>query len=388
MISNPVSSVKNDVRENSAALPPNITSGWVHAYFIYDVADVIDLTKVQSVGGVNYGREQLELGTLGSPGQLKFLTPPAVAKLSDLTLGEQHFEARVKVYDYGTISVRLSVRYSGNWAGFSQLNRDIRHSESLRVCADSLLDRVQQQIGSAFNRQHEPLVEDYFIAEIRSLQSAVTASDVLLRYRSFLASLLLGELEPLTCLEEEEALRQSFSYFESDLAIVHWDGALVFDERDGAEAVESILEFANTQLVELRTYDALLDADLDAIYKWDLARARPHWLWGRRAAEKQVDKLRCLVVDIRELTDRANNALKITGDAYYARIYRGVALRLGLTEWQEQMERKLESVGEIYQFATDRAQHARSEFLELIIIVLICFEIALGLLSAGQYKSF
>ena len=42
----------------------------------------------------------------------------------------------------------------------------------------------------------------------------------------------------------------------------------VYDGND-ADAVEDILEFANTQLVEYRTYDARLDVELDAIYRCD-----------------------------------------------------------------------------------------------------------------------
>ena len=138
---------------------------------------------------------------------------------------------------------------------------------------------------------------------------------------------------------------------------MHWDAAFVFDTREGAEAVESILEFANTQLVELRTYDARLDAELDTIYRWNIAREKPHWLLGHRASEDRTDQLRNLLVDVRELCDRSNNALKITGDAFYARLYRGIALRLGLNDWQQQIESKLDSIGEIYRFATDKTQH-------------------------------
>ena len=50
-----------------------------------------------------------------------------------------------------------------------------------------------------------------------------------------------------------------FSYHEDDLTIVQWDTAFVYDRTESARAIEDILEFANSQLLELRTYDALLD---------------------------------------------------------------------------------------------------------------------------------
>ena len=81
------------------------------------------------------------------------------------------------------------------------------------------------------------------------------------------------------------------------------------------------------------------------------------------------------------MTDRASNALKIIGDAYYARLYRGAAGRLGLKDWQKQVDAKVETVNEMYRFFTDQAQAARSEFLELVVILLIALEIVIGLFA-------
>ena len=122
-----------------------------------------------------------------------------------------------------------------------------------------------------------------------------------------------------------------------------------------------------------------LDAELDTIYALD--PKRPTRRFGRRQAQDAADRLRYLIVDIAELTDRASNALKIIGDAYYARLYRGAAGRLGLKDWQRQIDSKVETVNEMYRFFTDQAQVARSEFLEVVIIALIAIEIVVALLA-------
>ena len=98
---------------------------------------------------------------------------------------------------------------------------------------------------------------------------------------------------------------------------------------------------------------------------------------GRREAE-QAESLRYLIVDVLELLDRSSNALKIVGDAYYARIYRSVAKRLGLADWQRQIDAKLASIGDIYRFLNDQARSRRDEFLEVIIIVLVAIEVLIG----------
>ena len=157
------------------------------------------------------------------------------------------------------------------------------------------------------------------------------------------------------------------------------DGAFVYDRPEGAAATLDILEFANTQLVELRTYDGLLDAELDAIYAVETRRT--FGPFDRRRAVSAAERLRHLIVDVLELTDRSSNALKITGDAYFARVYRAAAARLGLSEWQRQLDSKLRSINEMYRFFADQAQNARAEFLELIVVALIAIEIVIGVLS-------
>ena len=62
-------------------------------------------------------------------------------------------------------------------------------------------------------------------------------------------------------------------------------------------------------------------------------------------------------------------------------LYRAVAGRLGLADWQRQIDAKLRSVSEIYRVLQDQAQYARAETLELIIIALIAVEAVIGVLA-------
>jgi hypothetical protein len=358
-----------------------IEKGCFHAYFIFDVADTIELAKLRAIETGKFKEEQLELRSTASPNYIHFVVPPLVAVLPDVEIDGHSANVRLKIYDYGTVAIRLSFPFTGKWNDFAATTRSLRQSDKLRPKADSLLSDVQQMIGVAMNRPHVPLVEDYFIFEVQSLAPKINASALLAEYRADLAALLLCESKPLTEQEQDESLRINFTYFETDLVVVQWDAALVFENAESAEAVESILEFANTQLVELRTYDARLDGQLDEIYRSKLTRkSSNNIMFGYHASFHRAEQLQRLVVDIRELSDRSSNSLKIIGDAFYARLYRGIATRLGLSDWDQQIESKLRTVDEIYRFTTDQSQHARSELLELIIIILIVVEIILSLL--------
>jgi len=359
--------------------PPDVESGFLRAYFVFDVATQIDLPKLSASSTKDFRQDQIKFNTFTAPSYIQFAVAPLVAELPPVDVDERQAQVRLKIFDYGTISIRFSVPFSGSWQNFATLARDFRTSKNLADEAHQVLQSVLKEVEHVFSKPHDALVEDYFVAEVNKFVAPVTATQLVENFKASMASLVAGEVMPLSPVEQDEAMRIKFSYFESELVVVTWDLAFIFDSAEGADTAESIIEFANTQLVELRLYDSLLDKHLDEIYKWKGERQHAHWLSGKRIAERQAEKLRYLLVDVQELSDRAENALKMIGDAYYARMYRGVAARFALNDWQKQIESKLDSVGTVYRFATDQAQHARSEFLEIIVIILIGMEIVIGL---------
>jgi len=355
---------------------PGLEKAAFRAFFVYDVADTIDLPRLRTVRGEGVARAPLQLRREASSDFIQYPVPPLIVRLPDLD--DFGATVRAKIFDFGVISIRISVPFAGEWSRFATLTRDLRLNPRLEEQARSVLEDVLAEIASALDDPHPALLEDYFILEVDRFERPIEAKELLEAHASDVARLLLFEDRPLTASEETEALRQSQSYYLDDFVAVQWDAAFIYDRADGAEAIEDILEFANSQLVEFRTYDARLDAELDVIYALEPGRTAGRL---RDRSAKRAEQLRFLLVDILELTDRTSNALKIIGDAYYARLYRAVAGRLGLADWQRLIDTKLRSVSEIYRVFQDESQHARSEFLEIIVIVLIASEIIIGLLS-------
>jgi hypothetical protein len=355
-----------------------ITSGAVRAYYLFDVADTIDLAKMSALAGDTRAPAALSLRPHAPP-YLQFLVPPLVASLPEVDFDGLRCSARLKLYEYGIVSVRCTFFLAGTWNDLTALTERARSDERIMRFAESTVARICDEYAHALDEPHPALIEDYLIVEIERFGEAVDAETLLYDHSAALASLLLGERKSLSMTETEEALRTRFSYHEDDLTIVQWDTAFVYDRRESTRAIEDILEFANSQLLELRTYDALLDRELDVIYKMQPA-GPPRSLRGRREAE-QAATLRYLIVDVLELTDRSSNALKVVGDAYYARIYRSAAKRLGLADWQRQIDTKLASIGEMYRFFSDEARSRRDEFLEVIIVVLVAVEVVIGILT-------
>ncbi len=355
-----------------------IAGGAVRAYYLFDVADTIDLGRMSALGGETRAPAALPLRSDAQP-YLQFPVPPLVANLAETEIDGLRCSIRVKFYDYGVISLRLTFAAPASWNDLIALTERARSDDRIAAFAQTTVTKICTDYANAFDERHPPLVEDYLIVEIDRFARSIDAETLLRDHSAALASLLLGERRRLSPSETVEALRTRFSYHEDDLTIVQWDTALVYDSGESARAIEEILEFANSQLLELRTYDALLDHELDSIYKMQPGETSRS-LRGRREAE-QAATLRYLIVDVLELIDRSSNALKVVGDAYYARIYRTAAARLGLADWQRQIDTKLASVGEMYRFFNDEARSRRDEFLEVIIVVLIGVEVVIGILT-------
>src|SRR5204862_505501 len=84
-----------------------------------------------------------------------------------------------------------------------------------------------------------------------------------------------------------------------------------------------------------------------------------------RATLQRVGQLQ---VENAVLFEGVNNALKLLGDQYLARVYRLVSERFHLAEWDASILRKIQTLESIYQKLADQAANRRTEVLEWIVI--------------------
>jgi uncharacterized Rmd1/YagE family protein len=88
-----------------------------------------------------------------------------------------------------------------------------------------------------------------------------------------------------------------------------------------------------------------------------------------------------LFVEVNELTDRTENALKFIGDIYAARLFALVADRLGLETWKANVQEKLKTLDDIARFALDQSSVSRGQFLEITIVLILVLELVLVFLG-------
>jgi hypothetical protein len=92
-----------------------------------------------------------------------------------------------------------------------------------------------------------------------------------------------------------------------------------------------------------------------------------------------LHKVARLQVDSALLYEAVENALKLLGDQYLARVYSLASGKFHLPEWNSSIRRKLDTLDSIYQKLSDKAAQKRSEAMEWTIIVLILIEVVMGL---------
>ena len=352
-------------------------SGSVHAYFLYDVAEGIDLAHVQRlIGPAVKARLAPKPST---PPYVQYQQAPVAIDGPSVDMPEHDgFQVRFKLFDYGVISVALTRPLPTTWDQLLEQGLGWYENPGLSAAAERFCRTLLQRLQPAITRpRHDFLTEDYLVFAARP-QETQTAAAFLAEHGAELAQLLRGERDRLSAEELEEVLRHHLSYFDNDLVIPTWNAAFIHDEEAGTQGILEILEFANSQLLEFRYYDRLLDAELSRIYA-QLQRGGWRQTWFGRRYAGAARQVHALFIDVNELTDKTENALKIAGDVYAARLFSLVTARLALDHWKASVREKLQTVDDIYRFAVEHTAMARGEFLELTIVFLIVLEIVLAL---------
>jgi hypothetical protein len=357
-----------------------ITAGSVTQFFLYDVADAIDLAGVRR--SIDESAPARLTPKPATPPYVQYQNPPISIDGDVVGMSRiEEFDVRFKAFDYGVVSLALTAAVPRTWERLLEEAPRWHDDPSIAAAAERCCRALVTRLSSAISRPREQwLSEDYLVITATAFGGPATANDLMSVHGADIAQILRGERQALSAQERDEVLRHRISYLASDLVVPTWSAAFVYDTDAGAQGTLEILEFANSQLLEFRYYDQLLDQELQRIYRRLQGPAWPYSWFGRRytRAARQVHSL---FIDVNELTDRTENALKIVGDVYAARLFTLTGARLGLDHWKGNVREKLKTLDDIYRFAVEQTAMARGEFLELAIVMILIFELVLFFLG-------
>jgi hypothetical protein len=368
--------------EPPLGVAPAIEKGAILAFRLYDVASEIDLRQAEKL----LKSEVVRLKLVRENAQyLELPNPPASVTLGSRSLalkrGTTQVEVRMRLFDHGAMGllVRIPVATGTPFETLVEQMDEVYDCPPIDALCREEAKRLVGQLNAALRRPHIwEGDESYTVAFVEKLEGDPTADELL--HRCDLARLLLGEKQSVLLSPEQraEVLQSRHSYTRNDLAVIDWNSAFVY-EPSGTFDIPDLLEIVNAQLLELRYYDSVLDRELNTIYDEVNQAKRPWWaLFSSRYGKLRRHTL-ALLLELGEFTERVENSLKIIGDFYLARIYRGAVRRFRIEDWEHSVYRKQGLVAQVYNLLKSEVDTDRLLWLEITVVLLILGELLLAL---------
>ncbi len=352
-------------------------TGSFRGLLLFDVAESIDLALLHRILGTNPSRREPAFRH-PAPEYVRFERPPVIEQVGTRQVrGGESVEIRIRYFEYGVASVEMQMPFSSSWDELAALTSRWIMSAELESLAASLLREALVRTSPALSNAYQKWIsEDYYVVQLDPIQmndGAVLTAEHLVRERGGeIAQIVRGEELPLSPTECREVLQSTMSYYPTDLLVLGWVGAFIYDSRAAAGPTVDLLEYANTQLLEFRYYDDVLTGVLSDVYK---RLEKRHTMWRRWRLASEAESLNTIRLDYQELVERTDTAIKFLSDMFYARMYRLAAARIGVNDYRHLVTDKLTTARDLYDSMINEFHQGRTFFLELAVVVILLIEI-------------
>ena len=318
-----------------------------------------------------------------SPRQLFFYRPqmvrfPPLERIGPH--GPVRVERVIKLLPVGAISISVRVPFEVAQVEDLVAYHDLQFSNgSLNEEVRRLAEEVRGELASYYVRPVQQLAEEeaytVFCIETPLLteeSAALSAANWWRANRRAVASLLTQEpdVDHLSKQEADESTGRYLSYYEQDLVVIDWDAALIIDEPQNFDETLYVMELANLQLAELEAYDRILDDSLDRAYR-DLGPRR------MRGRDRILRELREIRIDLTRFSDELSNITKFFGDWHLARIYENISARFHLSDWHRTIDKKLQTLDDLYQLLNHDRINRWMLILEVTIVLLFVIDLVI-----------
>jgi hypothetical protein len=345
--------------------------------FAFDIGDEIDLEQAREILQGELGQLPRRRRTPESigyrPAPIRVPLEPVGIRLPGDIAPAQNPRAELTLFDFGAVSLAVRFPYLATPCKLLQLAGALAEPAPCNEAARQLLNPWFERLRpTVFDFEISSMSEEYIV-----FQLGEPRSQWLEHHADWIAGLIRLEAGPLSRHEIDEATKLALSYTPTDLVVLDWAAGFVVDA-DCADTLQ-VIEFANVQLLEFRHIDDRLDDRLEAAYRLirpDRRRTLGAGLWKTHG--DAVRQVRELEIEAASLFERVDNALKLIGDHYLARVFDLASTRFHLRGWQQSIRRKLETVGNVYDLLVQQAGGHRMEALEITVVILIALEIALA----------
>jgi hypothetical protein len=361
------------VKSCTASSAPGPLRGSVLVLIQFDVCEEIRLDALRQIVGARTAHASFKK----APAYVRYQRPPVEETLEPLILDSgERLTGEIQYYDYGVVSLIFELPFSGDWKKLIELSSRWTSDTNFENLASRVVRQKLERAAPALVKRYNEdswLQEDYFIFHVREIEGSPTAEELLATQRSAIAQVVRGETATLSEGERQEILQSRISYYPTDLAVIGWNAAFIYDTPSGAETAIQLLQYANSQLLEFRHYDELLTKELENVY--DFLETGGTGLWSRWRTARAASKLHTVLLDVNELTERADNAIKFLSDMFSARLYKLCAQKVGVPDYKDLVKEKLDTAEDLYRFMIEQFNQSRAFVLELMVVVILIIEL-------------
>jgi hypothetical protein len=285
----------------------------------------------------------------------------------------ERLTGEIKYYDYGVVSVLFEIPFAGDWDSLVRLASRWVWDIDFATRVEPIIRQRLERAGSVLIKPYARwLSEDYFIFHVREAAGQPLAAELTRSYGRQIAQVVRGDRLPLSEGECAEVLNSQISYYATDVSVIGWNAAFLYDSSAGAETAIQLLEYANSQLLEFRHYDELLTGVLDGAY--DSLGQKTSRLARWRLA-RSANSLHTVLLEVSELTEHADNAIKFLSDMFAARLYRLAAAKVGVPDYKNLVAQKLRTANELYESMVEQFNQSRAFLLEAVVVLILLIEL-------------
>jgi hypothetical protein len=355
-----------------ASSVPATLSGSVLVLIQFDVCEELRLDLLQQI--ISARTVQQPSMKHSAPAYVRYERPPVAEPIGPLILESgERLEGEIKYYDYGVVSVVFQLPFAGDWESLVHLASRWVWDVDFASRAEPIVRQALERAASAMIKPRDRWIsEDYFIFHIREAAGAPSGADLTHDRGLEIAQVVRGDRMQLSPGEQNEVLNSQISYYAGDVAVIGWNAAFLYDSTAGAESSIQLLEYANSQLLEFRHYDELLTAILDKVY--DVLDQKTGF-FARWGLSRSATDLQTVLLDVAELTEHADNAIKFLSDMFAARFYKLAAAKVGVPDYKDLVARKLRTAEDLYDSMVEQFNQSRGFFLEATVVLILLIEL-------------
>ena len=265
--------------------------GCIRICLFYDVGEAFDQEKLRLLVGPGGAQTQRDFPR-DTPEYVRFENPPIVEPTEPLVLASgEKVTCWVKYYEYAIVEVQLEVPFEGTWEGLREQTSRWLGAPDIEPESRAVMTRHLQKTSAAIIKpRREWFQESYLVVDLQQVKDeegcTLTADRILSSYGQQIAQLLSGDQAPLARSTNDRVLQGSLSYYATDLLVVGFSAALVYDRPEESVRTIQILEYTRVQLLEFRYYDNFMTHVLADVYynldrksnaflsRWTLPRRR------------------------------------------------------------------------------------------------------------------